>query len=144
MNKKANDLIIPFIAFTILVIVFAVLIITGFEKTNTKQCIFPAEVDCISYQAKNSTTETLTIQLKNNLGENLNITKVEVQNSKCTYGLLSTTNGTTMWPKEDILWLRLNCKELNTEQGYAVVSIELRTEIENTPLRFIGKAKYYE
>ncbi len=144
MNKKGNDLVIPIIAFIILILIFAIFIILSFTKNPEKQCIFPAEVDCVGYQAQNSTSETLSLQLKNNLHEDLNVTKIEVLQSKCSYSLISTANGSSMWLSDDILWIKMDCKELNTEQGFALISIELKSEYTPIPLRYSGKVKYYK
>lgn len=145
MKKKGfNDIIIIFVAFSALVILFTVLIVFSFFDDPVNSCIFPAEVDCLGYQTQNSTHETITIQLKNNLNENLTVERAEIIGSNCNYGMSLISNSSKSWAAREVLWLSFHCMNLSTDGKYAVVSLKLRSEYDYLPLRFTGKVKYYK
>ena len=139
-----SDLIIPIMAFIVLGVLFLLFITFGFEDKGRAECIFPAEVDCISYQTSNESTDTLRIQLINNMHEDLNITYAEVLDSTCSYGIVTAFNGTRVWPENTVLWLSFHCKQISKKEEYLTVNLQVLTHIEPTPIRFTGRVKYFK
>ncbi|RJQ16795.1 hypothetical protein C4573_01890 [Candidatus Woesearchaeota archaeon] len=136
MNKKGAELLIPFIGFALCMAFFITIFFLFFPEQQRNDCFFPAEIDCKSYEVRNSTTDSLVLVLQNRFSEQVNITFAEVLDSKCN--LLTESKS---WDINEEVTLSFNCTSLKARNQFVSINVVTKTgsySTKSTGKLFVG------